>query len=220
MKTRLAILGGGVSALAAAYEIKRADPSDTFDITIYQMGWRLGGKCASSRNLSPGMDFRNEEHGLHVLGGWYHNTFEMMRSVYAEWNTAGLADATEFETSFLPFNGAVLFDQWADLVGARTGWRKLAVRFPPPRGEPATNRSLYVRLNEHPSDLYIFSPARSVEHRMRSTQSGFSNLLLCGDWVRNGTDLGWVEGAVTSARQCSRALTNRPSRIYGETDFG
>jgi uncharacterized protein with NAD-binding domain and iron-sulfur cluster len=55
---------------------------------------------------------------------------------------------------------------------------------------------------------------------MRCTQSGFSNLLLCGDWVRNGTDLGWVEGAVTSARQCSRALTNSPARIHGETDFG
>lgn len=136
MQTRIAILGGGISALTAAYEIKRADPANAFDVTIYQMGWRLGGKCASSRNLSPGMDFRNEEHGLHVLGGWYHNTFEMMRSVYSEWNTAGAADAQAFETAFLPFNGAVLFDQRTNILGVRTGWRKLAVRFPPPRGQP------------------------------------------------------------------------------------
>ena len=136
MTTRIAILGGGISALAAAYEIKRADPHGAYDITVYQMGWRLGGKCASSRNLSPGMDFRNEDHGLHVLGGWYHNTFEMMRAVYADWEKTGVADATDFETAFLPFNGAVLFDHRTDLLGVRTGWRKLAVRFPPPRGQP------------------------------------------------------------------------------------
>lgn len=136
MGTRIAILGGGISALAAAYEIKRADPSDNFDITVYQMGWRLGGKCASSRNLSPGMDFRNEEHGLHVLGGWYHNTFEMLRAVYQDWNQLGLADSVPFADAFLALNGAVLFDQRTDILGMKTGWRKIAVRFPPPRGEP------------------------------------------------------------------------------------
>lgn len=136
MATRVAILGGGISALAAAYELKRGDPNNAFDVTIYQMGWRLGGKCASSRNLSPGMDYRNEEHGLHVLGGWYHNTFEMMREVYKEWNTSGHPDTASFDNAFLPFNGAVLFDQRTDLLGVRTGWRKLAVRFPPPKGQP------------------------------------------------------------------------------------
>ena len=136
MGTRIAILGGGISALAAAYEIKRADPANVFDITIYQMGWRLGGKCASSRNLSGGMDFRNEEHGLHVLGGWYHNTFEMMRNVYADWQSLGHGDTAAFADAFLPLNGAVLFDRRKNILGVPTGWRKIAVRFPPPRGEP------------------------------------------------------------------------------------
>lgn len=136
MKTKIALLGGGISALAAAYELKRQDPSNALDITIYQMGWRLGGKCASSRNAAAGMDFRNEEHGLHVLGGWYHNTFEMLRRVYADWEQLPDVDARPIDQSFLPMNGAVLFDERRTIFGFQNGWRKIAVRFPDPVGEP------------------------------------------------------------------------------------
>jgi len=135
MKTRIAILGGGISALAAAYELKRLDSNHSLDITIYQMGWRLGGKCASSRNDRPGMGYRNEEHGLHVLGGWYHNTFEMLRRVYGDWNQIPGVDAQPIGTAFLPMNGAVLFDEKL-FFGFKYGWRKIAVRFPDPVGEP------------------------------------------------------------------------------------
>ncbi|NQY12531.1 MAG: NAD(P)-binding protein [Henriciella sp.] len=135
MKTRIAILGGGISALAAAYELKRLDSNHSLDITIYQMGWRLGGKCASSRNDRPGMGYRNEEHGLHVLGGWYHNTFEMLRRVYGDWNQIPGVDAQPIGTAFLPMNGAVLFDEKL-FLGFKYGWRKIAVRFPDPVGEP------------------------------------------------------------------------------------
>ena len=60
-RIRIAILGGGAASLAAAYRLS-ADPR--FEITVYQMGWRLGGKGASGRRLSDG---RDQEHGLHVL---------------------------------------------------------------------------------------------------------------------------------------------------------
>lgn len=136
MKTRIAILGGGISALAAAYELKRLDPTDTLDITIHQMGWRLGGKCASSRNETAGMGFRNEEHGLHVLGGWYHNTFEMLRRVYADWEHLQGVDSTPIDDAFLPMNGAVLFDERRTIFGFQNGWRKIAMRFPDPVGTP------------------------------------------------------------------------------------
>jgi hypothetical protein len=33
-------------------------------VTVYQPGWRLGGKCASDRNMSA--EGRLEEHGLHL----------------------------------------------------------------------------------------------------------------------------------------------------------
>ena len=74
---RVHILGGGPSALAAAYDlIKRSN----LDVTIYTAGWRLGGKCAS------GMGFmkRNEEHGLHLPLGFYENFFNQVRSAYQD----------------------------------------------------------------------------------------------------------------------------------------
>ena len=52
------------------------------DITIYQMGWRLGGKLASGANTRK--NYRNEEHGLHVWFGFYDNAFSELRKCYAE----------------------------------------------------------------------------------------------------------------------------------------
>lgn len=82
MKRKIAILGGGIAGLAAAYELsKTAELREAYCVTIYQMGWRLGGKCASGRNA----DGRIEEHGLHVWFGCYENAFRMLRDVYASW---------------------------------------------------------------------------------------------------------------------------------------
>jgi uncharacterized protein with NAD-binding domain and iron-sulfur cluster len=44
------------------------------------LGWRLGGKGASSRN--PNWNNRIEEHGLHIWLGFYENAFAMMRTCY------------------------------------------------------------------------------------------------------------------------------------------
>lgn len=80
MTEKIAILGGGVSALAAAYEIvKRSNPTD-YDIWIYQQGWRLGGKLATGRNYK--LHDRIEEHGIHVLFGSYENAFFTLRRVF------------------------------------------------------------------------------------------------------------------------------------------
>jgi uncharacterized protein with NAD-binding domain and iron-sulfur cluster len=74
---KIAILGGGMAGLTAAWELS-ADPD--LKITVYQRGWRLGGKGASSR----GAHGRIEEHGLHVWLGYYDNAFALVREVYAE----------------------------------------------------------------------------------------------------------------------------------------
>ena len=64
-KTKIAILGGGLSSITAAYELtQRPEDREKYDITIYQMGWRIGGKGASGRNREYGD--RIEEHGLHI----------------------------------------------------------------------------------------------------------------------------------------------------------
>ncbi len=81
-RRKVAILGGGMGGLAAAFRLTSApDWRDRFEaITIYQMGWRLGGKCATGRNLAMGA--RIEEHGIHGFLGSYYNALQMMRDCY------------------------------------------------------------------------------------------------------------------------------------------
>jgi uncharacterized protein with NAD-binding domain and iron-sulfur cluster len=82
VKRRIAILGGGIAGLSAAYQLsKTKELRASYSVTIYQMGWRLGGKCASGRNAED----RIEEHGLHVWFGCYENAFRMLRDVYSAW---------------------------------------------------------------------------------------------------------------------------------------
>lgn len=81
MKRRLAILGGGPSALSAAFYLTSdSELKSRYEITIYQMGWRVGGKGASGRAENG----KILEHGLHILFGCYHDFFSLMRAVYEE----------------------------------------------------------------------------------------------------------------------------------------
>src|SRR5215472_10265755 len=82
--TRVAVLGGGVSALAAAFELSEPRHRGAFDVTIHQLGWRLGGKCASGRDMDEGFRFRIKEHGPHIFFGFYDNAFAILREAYAE----------------------------------------------------------------------------------------------------------------------------------------
>ena len=80
-KQKIAILGGGVGAMTAAFEITESPRwEEKYDITVYQMGWRLGGKGASGRNRQ--LNDRIEEHGLHLWFGYYENAFNSMRRCY------------------------------------------------------------------------------------------------------------------------------------------
>lgn len=79
-KKKIVILGGGMAGLSAAYQLTRTPALQAqHDVTLYQMGWRLGGKAASGRDKIG----RNLEHGLHVWFGCYENTFQMVQEVYA-----------------------------------------------------------------------------------------------------------------------------------------
>ena len=76
---RVAILGGGMAGLATAWRLSEPGWQDELDsITVYQRGWRLGGKGASSR----GLNGRIEEHGLHLWLGYYENSFRLLRECY------------------------------------------------------------------------------------------------------------------------------------------
>jgi uncharacterized protein with NAD-binding domain and iron-sulfur cluster len=66
--------------MAAAFELTRPEHGGRYQVTIYQLGWRLGGKGASGRGRAD----RIEEHGLHMWMGFYENAFRLMRECYAE----------------------------------------------------------------------------------------------------------------------------------------
>jgi uncharacterized protein with NAD-binding domain and iron-sulfur cluster len=77
---KVAVVGGGCASIAAAFELTRPEHAGRYQVTVYQLGWRLGGKGASGR----GPNGRIEEHGLHVWMGWYENAFRLLRECYAE----------------------------------------------------------------------------------------------------------------------------------------
>lgn len=109
MKRRIAVLGGGVGSMAAVYTLMD-DPDwrEKYDITVYQQGWRLGGKGASGRNLGAGD--RIEEHGLHIWLGFYENAFAMIKRAYAELDRPAGAPLRTWQDAFKPGN-QILFTE-------------------------------------------------------------------------------------------------------------
>ena len=135
-KQKVAILGGGVAGLSAAFELSRTpELREAYEVTVYQLGWRLGGKVASGR-VQPGssrypsiLAGRNLEHGLHIWFGNYENSFAMLRSVY----------------DLLPPDPNRLLQTWRDAfhphddtsMGYQTddGWTAIPIQWP---GRPGT----------------------------------------------------------------------------------
>lgn len=111
-KQKIAILGGGAGALAAAFGLtSRPDWQDHYEITVYQLGWRLGGKGASGRN--PDCHHRIEEHGLHIWAGFYANAFRAMRTCYEELQRPAGAPLATVWDAFKPKSDCTL-TEWVD----------------------------------------------------------------------------------------------------------
>lgn len=94
-KKKIAILGSGMSSLTAAYELSGYENwQDHYEITIYQMGWRLGGKTATGR----GPNQRIQEHGIHIAQGWYENAFRLIQDSYKECEKHNLMPDSPFKS--------------------------------------------------------------------------------------------------------------------------
>ena len=125
---KVAVLGGGCAAMAAAFELSRPEQRGRFEITVYQMGWRLGGKGASGR----GRHDRIEEHGLHLWMGFYENAFRLMRECYAELGRdPARCRIADWRDAFSPAEVNVVADR---SPGGR--WTPWKVLFPPMPGHP------------------------------------------------------------------------------------
>ena len=111
-KQKVAILGGGAGSITAAYELTNTpELRARYEVTVYQLGWRLGGKCASGRNQDVAQ--RIEEHGLHVWFGFYENAFRLMREAYGELGRPPEAQLATWRDAFKPCDDIILYERYA-----------------------------------------------------------------------------------------------------------
>jgi uncharacterized protein with NAD-binding domain and iron-sulfur cluster len=109
-KRKIAILGGGMAGLTSAFQLtSEPDWQEKYEITIYQIGWRLGGKCATGR----GANGRIEEHGIHAFSGCYYNALGMMWACYQALPKIGLPDGAvlkSFTDAFEACDAVVMWE--------------------------------------------------------------------------------------------------------------
>lgn len=132
VKKKIVILGGGIASLAAAWELTSYEGwENEYEITLYQTGWRCGGKAGGGR----GVHGRVEELGLHLLLGFYDNAFPVFREAYAERTARNLWPTARYKTledALLPNWGALLVN-----YDKPTGvWKNWPMIFPPSPGYP------------------------------------------------------------------------------------
>ena len=143
-----------MGALTTAFELTEGRCADQFErITVYQRGWRLGGKGASSR----GPHSRIEEHGLHVLLGYYDHTFDVMRRCYEALDR----DRSDPSCPIRTWDDAV---EPSNLVGVVDrhdgGWEPWVASFSPVSGRPGGS-------HERPTAAAPFAVADLVVRSLR-----------------------------------------------------
>jgi uncharacterized protein YqjF (DUF2071 family)/uncharacterized protein with NAD-binding domain and iron-sulfur cluster len=130
VRRKIAVLGGGLGGISAALAL--TDPANPasrrVEVTVYQMGWRIGGKGASGRNADA--NWRIQEHGLHIWFGFYNNAFAMLRGAYEELARAPDLPVADLNDAFEPHQYVVA----SSLKGApaRSLGQSLPVSLVPP----------------------------------------------------------------------------------------
>ena len=126
--TKVAVLGGGCAAITTAFELSRPEHEGRYEVTVYQQGWRLGGKGASGRGVAD----RIEEHGLHIWLGFYENAFRIMRECYAELGRDSVScPISTWQEAFVP-EPQVGVAEWS----REEGWQPWTAAFPAMPGLP------------------------------------------------------------------------------------
>jgi uncharacterized protein with NAD-binding domain and iron-sulfur cluster len=125
----VAVIGGGCAALTTAFELTRPELGGAYHVTVYQLGWRLGGKGASGRGPAD----RIEEHGLHIWLGFYENAFRLIRDCYAELGRdPDKCPIARWQDAFFPDSRVGVADVGKD----GSGWLHWTALFPPAEGLP------------------------------------------------------------------------------------
>jgi uncharacterized protein with NAD-binding domain and iron-sulfur cluster len=191
--TRVTIIGGGLSSLAAAMALTDPEQEGRYAVTVYQIGWRLGGQGASGRNQQ--RRNRIEEHGLHLWFGCYNNAFAMMRRCYEELDRK-CGPLRTIGDAFKGQDESVLMEPFG---GNHLRWR---IKFPPNperSGDPPTVWSYLIGVLEW--------LAQFVENRFDTltlTSAQFESLRTLGIWDLLLRAHQGAPAAPTSGRSPSR----------------
>ncbi|MEE4298152.1 MAG: hypothetical protein V2J24_01810 [Pseudomonadales bacterium] len=149
-RKKVAILGSGCGAMGAALALSSTpELRARFQLDIYQMGWRCGGKGAAGRNQALGD--RIEEHGLHLWAGFYNNAFRVIREVYAECaanpDIDGVLDG--FDAAFKPQNFMTM------CMEDEGEWSNIDVDWPT-NDEPPGSSGTYLSIEDYLHMLFEF----------------------------------------------------------------
>ncbi len=212
-KKKIAILGGGLGGLAAAYELTNHPGwQDEYEITLYQRGWRLGGKGASGR---AGDAQRIEEHGLHCFWGFYDNAFHMLRTCYEEVNrTSG--PIRKIDDAFKPLPAV-----WFVERNPRGGYFRYQMHFPTSSEKPWDTRERRTEM----------TPLSLLKSFLRDIVNSFAieGALLAHFILQNGLTLvrelkeaieALVDDEPDTLHQCGQSLMDiaRPTPAVPTTD--
>lgn len=193
-KQKVAVLGGGMSALTAAFALTDPQQGGKYDITVYQMGWRIGGKGASGRNAD--LYNRIEEHGLHIWFGFYDNAFALMRQCYEEMARPDPAPLATLDEAFKPQNYYIINEY---IEGE---WRPWHITFPENDDEPGQMPSVW--------DLFriLVGWVRELAHQYEAVnaQTKLDHSHHGGDRLILGHLENWINGFVTHEKANARAI--------------
>ncbi|MCA9701471.1 MAG: hypothetical protein KC431_28375, partial [Myxococcales bacterium] len=75
--------------------------------------------------------------------------------------------------------------------------------------------NVVVNVNVGPLDRYTQVAPGTLKYRQRPGETGYSNMVIAGDWVRNGIEVGCLEGAVIAGRCAAGVLSGKKIDILG-----
>jgi uncharacterized protein with NAD-binding domain and iron-sulfur cluster len=190
-----------MASLAAAWTIAKREPDS--EITIFQLGWRLGGKGASSRNRCN--EHRSEEHGLHVWFGCYDNAFRILRECYEAVNPR--APFATVEDAFHP-QDRTPFGEFVDGV-----WRFWPLTHSSNCGVPGN--PMKASLWDHFTNLLTFADQGFEDWRTKTTVQGISSSgrSFAGRLLGTPPELDWSDLPLHQCRLLAEAPHADPVRL-------
>ena len=70
-------------------------------------------------------------------------------------------------------------------------------------------KTQFFRANVNPTDRYTLSLPGTNKYRLKADESGFSNLIITGDWIDFGVNVGYYEGAIIAGLQAGQVLRSK-----------